>query len=147
MAKSRPYLDSTILITFMFGSKLEPDKFDDVFRLFDCEKIDLVTSLYALIELYNYPMFNFEMDEREKRLLAKYALIRVLLAETEITPMLPRAIRSYYNNIFKMNDKSDIPHAISAYVEGCDYIVTYDRHFKDIGDKIQCITPEGVLRE
>jgi len=102
MAKSRLYLDSTILITFVFGSKLEPDKFDCVSRLFNYENIDLVTSLYALIELYNYPIFNFEMDEQEKRLLAKSAIISALLTETEIVPMLPRAIRSYYNNTFKM---------------------------------------------
>lgn len=145
MAKSRLYLDSTILITFVFGSKLEPDKFDCVSRLFNYENIDLVTSLYALIELYNYPIFNFEMDEQEKRLLAKSVIISALLTETEIVPMPPRAIRSYYNNTFKMSDKSDIPHAILAYIEGCDYIVTYDRHFRDIGDKIRCITPEGVL--
>jgi len=28
-----------------------------------------------------------------------------------------------------MSDRTDIPHAISAFIEGCDCIVTYDSHF------------------
>jgi len=86
----------------------------------------LVTSLYALIELYNYPIYNFERDEREKRSFGKYAILNLLSEEIEIAPMLSRGTRSYYGDVFKMEDRSDIPHAISAYIERCDYIVTYD---------------------
>ena len=60
----------------------------------------MVTSLYALIELYNYPIFNFEMEDKDKRLFAKYAILRVLLTEIEIAPMLPRELRSYYIPVF-----------------------------------------------
>ena len=147
MRRLRLYLDSTILITFVFGAKLEPERFNDVSILFRSKKVELVTSLYALIELYNYPIFNFEMEGKDKRLFAKSAILRVLLTEIEIAPMLPRQLRSYYSGIFKMDDSSDVPHAISAYVEKCTYIVTYDRHFKNIEDKIGCRTPKNVLKE
>lgn len=70
-----------------------------------------------------------------------------LLTEIEIAPMLPRGLRSYYSGIFKMDDSSDVPHAISAYVEKCNYIVTYDRHFRNIEDKIGRRTPKRVLKE
>jgi hypothetical protein len=53
MKKLRVYLDSTILITFVFGADKEADKFRDVERLFNSDKLELVTSVYALIELYN----------------------------------------------------------------------------------------------
>ena len=53
MRRLRLYIDSTILITFVFGAKLEPEKFNDVLILFRSKKVELVTSLYALIELYN----------------------------------------------------------------------------------------------
>ena len=147
MRRLRLYIDSTILITFVFGAKLEPGRFNDVSILFRSKRVELVTSLYALIELYNYPIFNFEMEEKDKRLFAKSAILRVLLTEVEIAPMLPRELRSYYGGIFKMDDSSDVPHAISAYVEKCIYIVTYDRHFKIIEDKIGCRTPKNVLNE
>ncbi len=87
------------------------------------------------------------MEDKDKRLFAKSAILRVLLTEIEIAPMLPRQLRSYYSGIFKMDDSSDVPHAISAYVEKCTYIVTYDRHFKNIEDKIGCRTPENVFKK
>lgn len=31
-----------------------------------------------------------------------------------------------------MDDKSDIPHAISAFVEKCEFIVTFDAHFRNL---------------
>ena len=46
-----------------------------------------------------------------------------------------------------MDDSSDVPHAISAYVEKCAYVVTYDGHFENIEDKIGCRTPKKVLKE
>nr|QNO52384.1 hypothetical protein IAKEDICC_00004 [Methanosarcinales archaeon ANME-1 ERB6] len=147
MKRLRLYLDSTILITFVFGARLEPKRFNDVSTLFHSKNVELVTSLYALIELYNYPIFNFEQEDKEKRLFAKQAILRVLLTEIEIAPMLPRELRSYYSGIFKMDDSSDVPHAISAYVEKCNYVVTYDRHFENIEDKIGCRTPKKVLKE
>ena len=147
MKRLRLYLDSTVLITFVFGAKLEPDKFNDISILLRSKNVDIVTSLYALIELYNYPIFNFELEDRSKRLFAKYAIMRVLLTEIEIAPMVPRELKSYYGGVFKMDDSSDVPHAISAYVEKCDYIITHDRHFKNIEDKIECRTPKNVLNE
>ncbi len=50
MIKPRVYLDSTALITFVFGANKEPDKFKEVERLFNFG-VELVTSIYALIEL------------------------------------------------------------------------------------------------
>lgn len=147
MRRLRLYLDSTILITLVFGARLEPERFKAVSMLFRSKKVELVTSLYALIELYNYPLFNFEQEDREKRLFAKQAILRVFLTEIEITSMLPRELKSYYSGIFKMDDSSDVPHAISAYVEKSDYIISYDRHFKNIEDKIGCRTPKKVLKE
>ena len=41
-----------------------------------------------------------------------------------------------------MGDSSDVPHAVSAIIEGCDCLVTYDSHFRDVADKIPIKMPE-----
>ncbi len=43
-----------------------------------------------------------------------------------------------------MDDKSDIPHAISACVEKCEFIVTFDAHFRNL-DKIKSASPDELL--
>lgn len=140
MIKPRVYLDSSILITFAFGAKKEPDKFADVEFLFHCGA-ELVTSIYSLIELYNFPIRNFEHN---KRSMAKYGLLMVLSTDIEIAPMLERGLKIMYSREFKMEDKSDIPHAISAFIERCEYIVTFDSHFKAL-TRIKSLTPSELL--
>ena len=44
-----------------------------------------------------------------------------------------------------MDDPSDIPHVISALVEGCDCIVTYDSHFNAVSDMIRVLKPEDIV--
>lgn len=140
MKKLRIYLDSTILITFAFGAKKEPDKFRAVERLFN-SGLELVTSIYSLIELFNYPIVNFEHN---KRLIAKYGLLKLLLTDIEVGPLLSRELKIIHGRGFNMDDKSDIPHAISAFVEKCEFIVTFDAHFRNL-DKIKSATPDELL--
>lgn len=140
MIKPRVYLDSTTLITFVFGASKEPDKFKDVEQIFNCEA-ELVTSIYSLIELYNFPIYNFEHNKRN---MAKYGLLMVLSTGIEIAPMLERRLKIIYSREFNMEDKSDIPHAISAFIERCDYIVSFDSHFKTL-IKIKSLTPAELL--
>jgi predicted nucleic acid-binding protein len=140
MIKPRVYLDSSILITFAFGAKKEPDKFNEVESLFH-SGAELVTSIYSLIELYNFPIYNFEHD---KRIMAKYGILMVLSTDIEITPMLERGLKIMYSREFNMEDKSDIPHAISAFIERCEYIVTFDSHFKAL-TRMKSLTPSELL--
>jgi len=46
-----------------------------------------------------------------------------------------------------MQDLSDQPHAILAYLNNCEAIITYDEHFKDIAHLIPVHTPEEFLKE
>jgi hypothetical protein len=87
-------------------------KFNEVECLFH-SGAEQVTSIYSLIELYNFPIYNFEHD---KRIMAKYGLLMVLSTDIEITPMLERGLKIMYSREFNMKDKSDIPHAISAFI-------------------------------
>ncbi len=53
-------------------------------------------------------------------------------------------IRIQYSQEIKLNDASDIPHAISAIIEKCDCIITYDSHFYNIDKIITIMRPEEL---
>ena len=50
MRRLRLYIDSTILITFVFGAKLEPERFNDVSILFRSKKVDAKGSCFGETE-------------------------------------------------------------------------------------------------
>lgn len=64
-----------------------------------------------------------------------------------LVPLLSREKRITYHKKFKMKDRTDIPHAIAAFVYDCDYIVTYDTHFKEISNQISVTTPEEIIEK
>ena len=63
-----------------------------------------------------------------------------------LVPLLSREERIIYYKRFKMKDRADVPHAITAFVYDCDYIVTYDNHFKEISDQISVTAPEELVK-
>jgi predicted nucleic acid-binding protein len=74
-------------------------------------------------------------------------LIKILSSGVLLLTMVKREDRINYEHKFrKLKDKSDIPHAILAFINNCK-IVTYDKHFNAIKDVIQIITPEEILKE
>ncbi len=63
----------------------------------------------------------------------------------EIIPLLNREQRIRYSSNIKLNDSSDVPHAILAIMEKCDCIVTYDSHFDDISTVIEINQPDELI--
>jgi hypothetical protein len=62
----------------------------------------------------------------------------------ELVELLSREKKILYQDRFSMSDRTDIPHAISAYVENCDCIVTYDTHFDQISGRRGVFKPDDV---
>lgn len=126
--------------------KLEPNRYNSVKALFDkinSDKITGVVSFYSLHELFIFARENFSPDI--SRYIGKTALEEILKNRVEIIPLLNREDRIRYSNNIKLNDASDIPHAILAIIEKCDCIVTYDSHFDDINTIIKIFRPEELL--
>ncbi|MDM8524943.1 hypothetical protein QUF80_16355 [Desulfococcaceae bacterium HSG8] len=49
--------------------------------------------------------------------------------------MLTRTERKINERFFRhLPDMSDMPHAVSAKIRGCDGIVAYDEHFRAVPD-------------
>ncbi len=142
----RAYLETSALVVYCFGRKLEPKRYKDVEALFDkinSQDITGVVSFYSLHELFIFAIENFSPDI--SRNIGKRALEEILKTKVEIIPLLNREQRIRYSSNIKLKDPSDIPHAILAFIEKCDCIVTYDAHFNEISTIIKINKPEELL--
>ena len=78
----------------------------------------------------------------------KEALNKILETKIILVPLLNREDRILHAQKFSsLNDASDIPHAISAFIYNCEGIVAYDDHFRAIADIIPYLAPEDVIKE
>jgi len=142
------YLDTSVLAAYTLAREKEKKRFVATSALI--EKIDkreykALTSFYSLLELFTIAYENapdFEVASQD----AKDVLIEVLQTRVAITRMLTREEKLTRMPQFRLiKDSTDIPHAISAFLFGCDKIVTYDEHFQAINHILPVVTPEDLL--
>ena len=140
------YLDVSMLVVYLFGQTKEQIRYQAVSNLFDkfqVSQLDCCISLYAFQELYSFCHENYSATDVSN--VYRLALLRLLDYPFQIMPLLTRSDRLIYERRFTMSDASDKPHVISAYLAGCDAIVSYDSHFQEATDLITALTPEGLL--
>lgn len=141
------YLDTSVINIYLFGaySEIETKKFAYVAKLFElinAHQIHAIVSLYTLQEIYVFCKRIFSANDAGQ--IAKLALSALFNNEFELCGLLSREERLLYRKRFNINDLSDQPHVISAYLNKCDAIVTYDNHFQQIKDKISVYSPEEI---
>ena len=141
------YFDTTVLAALTYFKDKDIKRYSESIRLIErCNKneVTIVISFYSIHELFLLP---FEYAEEKAARNIGLALIREILniKGIELTELLSRDKRIRYQDSFSISDRTDIPHAISAYLEKCDSIVTYDRHFDEISTKIKVFEPGEVL--
>ena len=140
------YLDVSVLVVYLFGQAREPIRYRTVSNLFDKfqgSQLDCCISLYAFQELYSFCDENYSITDVSD--VFRLALLKLLGYPFQIVPLLTRTNRLTYEHRFAMSDASDKPHVISAYLAGCDAIVSYDSHFQEANDFITALTPEELL--
>lgn len=140
------YLDTTILAALTYFKDKDAKRYSECNLLIrKCNENEsiIVISFYAIHELFLLP---FEYEDEKNARKTGLALIKEILNinRIELTELLSREKRIIYQDMFSMSDRTDIPHAISAYVEKCDCIVTYDSHFDQISKKIKVFEPCSV---
>ncbi len=141
------YLDTSVITIYLFGrySEREAKRFHAVSRLFDLvnsHKALAIISLYTLQEIF---VFCKKIFEPEHGTISRLAFLQLLNNDLSITGLLTREDRLLHRMKFNLNDLSDQPHAISAYINRCDAVITYDSHFLKIKDIISIYTPEEVV--
>ena len=142
------YLDASVINIFLFGkhSNVEKDRFpkvEQLFKLINSHKINSLVSIYTLQEIYTFCKKLFPPEDIGR--IAKNTLQTLFNNEFEISGLLSRNERLLHRSEFNLDDLSDQPHAISAFLNKCDCIVTYDFHFQKIKDKIPVYSPDEIL--
>lgn len=143
----RLYLDTSVLATYTYFSETETTRFETVSQLVNkCIKneIEIVVSFYGLHELF---LLAFEYLDEKSEEIGLESVRTIVNMPIRLVPLLSREKRIIYHKQFKMKDRTDIPHAITAFVYDCDHIVTYDNHFKEISDHISVVAPEEIVEE
>jgi predicted nucleic acid-binding protein len=141
------YLDTSVINIYLFGkySEVESKKVPAVhnlFNLINSNKIHAVTSLYSIQEIFIFCKTIFGSDAGN---IARLAFLELFKNNISLTGLLTREERLLHRMKFTLDDLSDQPHAISAYLNNCDAIVTHDSHFLKIKDKISIYTPEEII--
>ena len=144
------YLDTSILLAYPLFQDIEKDRYVHVSKLFELMnegKIKVVTSFYALHELFMIAIQNAPDLETGSKF-GKEAMNRVLETKIILAPLLNREQRILHaHKVSSLKDSSDVPHAISAIVYKCEAIVAYDNHFRAIDDLIPYLAPEDVVKK
>jgi predicted nucleic acid-binding protein len=141
----RLYLDSTILIAYTLTRLIEKERQADVVAMI--EKINVgeivaLTSFYALHEVLVFALRNAPSLELGIRV-GKDALLQILKTEIGVLPMVTREERILNARTFSaIKDSSDVAHAISAYLNGCQFLVSYDKHFEDLPPVLEWKRPQ-----
>lgn len=142
------YLDTSVINILLFGkySEVEAQRFSavaKVFRLINSKKITAMVSIYSLQEIYSFCKKTFSPDDAGH--ISRISLFDLFKNEFELSGLLTREERLLHKTRFVMEDLSDQPHAISAFINKCDAIMTYDKHFRKIHHTLPVYTPEELL--
>jgi len=142
------YLDTSVLLVYTLASGKEPERYTVIEQLFSrvaSENVTTITSFYALHELYLFAL-EHAPDFDIGTAYGKEAMRQILATKVQVTPLLSRMERKINERLFrKLPDATDIPHAISAKIWGCQGIIAYDDHFASITDVLEYLTPEQLL--
>ena len=143
------YLDTTILVTFAFAKHAAPQRHRQAAELIariSTGTVQAVTSFYALHELFVFAIRNLAPDTAAGSELGKQGLVEILQTKVKVLPMLTRQERTLNQHIFRaFKDSSDVSHAISAHLAGCQALVSFDAHFKSLPPDLPWKTPDEIL--
>ena len=138
------YIDTSVLLVYTLTQATEKNRYPDTERFFAKiigGSLSAASSFYALHEVYIFALNNAP-DFPTGAAFGKAALEKVFALPLQILPLLSRGERTRHAGKFTaLRDSSDIPHAITALVYGCEAIVAYDDHFKAISDFIPYKSP------
>ena len=123
------YVDTSALMPYTLTKKTEPERYQKVGQLFELAeagRISLATSLYVFNELYAIALGSAP-DILSASDMAKEAIQSILQTEIILLPFPGRIQRSIFSHrLVELRDTSDLSHAISAIVNNCEAIITYD---------------------
>ncbi len=144
------YLDTSVLLVYTLARTKEAERLIAVQGLFEhlqAGRLKGMTSFYSLHEVYLFAL-EHAPDFDIGNSYGKEALQMILASKISVVPLLSRIERTINARLFrKLPDATDLPHAISAKIWGCDGLIAYDEHFLAINDVLDIKTPEQIVQE
>lgn len=142
------YLETSSLVAYTLTRVREPARYQEMAQLINKingGEIEAITSFYALLELYMVAMNN-AVDARQGTRDGKAVILEILRTNVDLVPLLRREERLVHTRRFAaLRDSDDIPHAITAYLHGCQVLITYDTHFQTTANLIPYQSPSEFL--
>jgi predicted nucleic acid-binding protein len=142
------YLDTTVLLTYTLTRLVEKERYLHVVRLMDkvnAGQVVAFTSFYALHEVLIFAVKNVPAPHSGRQL-GKEALLDILHTEVGVLPMVTREEKVLHARTFAaLQDASDLSHAISAHLVGCQVFVSHDRHFAALPATLEWKCPEELV--
>ena len=142
------YIDTSVLLVYTLTQAVERARHQHTEKFFAKVgegSVSAAPSFYALHEVYVFAIDNAP-NFQTGAAYGKAALEKILALPLQILPLVTRAERAGHAPMSNaLRDASDMPHAIAAFVYGCDAIVAYDEHFTAIADIIPHTQPQDYV--
>ncbi|MBI4673550.1 MAG: PIN domain-containing protein [Chloroflexi bacterium] len=140
------YLDSSVLIAFLYEERDQSEKFSAAQRFMEAvrqKKVQAAVSFYALPELYDF--VKSHQSEIEVSSVFRLGLVELFLVPLDIFPFLSRELFNDSRKKIVIVDADDARHVAVALTRQCSAIITFDHHFQQVRDLIPVFTPDEYL--
>lgn len=142
----RLYVDTSVLIVYLYGEATEPERFAHTAALFDrfaTGEITAVFSLYTLQELHGYIRRVSPPEDVDEAF--RTSVLELFSYPAIIAPYLDRLTLKRYRRKLNVRDATDVPHIVIALERQCDGIVAYDERFRDVAEVLAYYRPPDLL--
>lgn len=140
------YLDSSVLIAFLYEERDQPENSSAAKRFMEevrQQKIQAAVSFYALPELYDF--VESHQLESEVGSVFRLGLVELFLVPLNIFPFLSRELFNELRKRIIFVDADDARHVAMALSRQCSAIITFDNHFQQVRELIPVFTPDEYL--
>ncbi len=140
------YLDSSVLVAFLYQATLRPERHALVARLMESvrtKRVEAMISFYALPELYAY--LRTQYLDVPFNTIFRLSMIELFSLPLTIAPHLTRTEIEIWRHRISMSDSTDVPHVASALANYCSALITLDEHFRQVSNLIAVFTPDEYL--
>ncbi len=140
------YLDSSILIEFLYKPRDRPERSQEVNRFMAAiseSVIQAAISFYVLPELYVFAKKH--QPDSEISQVFRLSMVELFNIPIIIFPYLERDELKRQRQQFTIADSDDARHVAVALSKKCDAIITFDHHFRQVADLISVFTPAEYL--
>lgn len=143
-------MDTSVINVLLFSEHSAKDKkrlssVTELFEKIDAAVLHAIVSLYAIQEIFAFCKITFSSEKAGY--VARESISELCKHKFELIGLLTRMERLIYKRNFLLDDSTDQPHAIAAFLHRCDHIVTFDHHYDVLKNQFNIVTPAELLKK